>query len=75
VYRTGYKANDAYSQYIEWGMPKDLSADQIATLQKLSADRPEIDTKAKVGADGLFRHTLAMRVNDVILVKLDKSTR
>ena len=75
VYRTGFKANDAYSQYIEWGRPKDLSAEQIATLQKLSADLPETDVKVTVGANGAFRRTLAMRVNDVVLVKLEKSLR
>jgi xylan 1,4-beta-xylosidase len=75
VYRTGFKANDAYSRYIEWGMPKDLSADQIATMQKLSADLPEADANVTVSADGIFRRTLAMRVNDVVLVKLEKSTR
>lgn len=70
VYRTGFKANDAYSRYIEWSMPKDLSADRIATLQTLTADRPEIDVKVSVGANGTFRRTLAMRANDVVLVNL-----
>jgi xylan 1,4-beta-xylosidase len=75
VYRTGFKNNDAYSRYIEWGMPKDLSPDQIATLQKLSADPAETEANVTVGADGVFRRTLAMRQNDVVLVKLEKSTR
>jgi xylan 1,4-beta-xylosidase len=73
VYRTGFKANDAYSQYIGWGMPKDLSAEQATALQKLSADLPETDAMVTVGADGAFRHAFAMRVNDVLLVKLEKS--
>jgi xylan 1,4-beta-xylosidase len=72
VYRTGFKANDAYSRYIEWGMPKDLSAEQIAVLQKLSNDAPETDAMVTVGADGAFRRTLAMRGHDVLLVKLEK---
>lgn len=74
IYRTGFKANDAYSQYIAWGMPKDLSADQIATLQTQTADAPEADVKVTVGADGAFRRTLPMRANDVILVKLNRDT-
>ena len=32
LYRTGYKANDAYSQYIAWGLPTNLTPAQIATL-------------------------------------------
>ena len=75
IYRTGFKANDAYSQYIEWGMPKDLSADQIATLQKLSSDKPFAQVKIKVGANGIVRRTIPMRTNDVVLVKLEKNNR
>ena len=71
--RTGYEANDAYTQYLKWGMPKDLSADQIAELQRRSADQPETTAVVTVGADGLFRRTIAMRQNDVILVKLEKN--
>ena len=70
VYRTGFKANDAYSQYIEWGRPKDLSADQIATLQKLSSDVPETESTVDVGSDGTFHHEIPIRTNDVVLVKL-----
>jgi len=73
VYRTGYAANDAYTQYLKWGMPKDLSADQIAQMQQLSADRPESSSPVTVGADGLFHRSFALRQNDVVLVKLEKS--
>jgi xylan 1,4-beta-xylosidase len=72
VHRTGFKANDAYSQYIEWGMPKDLSDAQIAQLQRLSDDAPQIKVGIKAGRDGTFRRTIPMRVNDVVLVKLEK---
>lgn len=75
IYRTGFKANDAYSQYIEWGMPKDLSAEQIAALQKLSGDAPEADLKVSITAKGIFHRTIAMRTNDVVLVKLVRSAR
>lgn len=75
VYRTGFDANDAYSQYIKWGLPKDLTAEQIATLQELSADKPESDLKVTIGVDGMFRRTLPIRVNDVVLVKLIKESR
>jgi xylan 1,4-beta-xylosidase len=68
--RTGYKANDAYSQYIAWGLPKDLTAEQIAELQRLTDDAPETDETVHVGSDGTFRRTISMRTNDVILARL-----
>lgn len=70
VFRTGFEANDAYSQYIAWGRPTNLTADQVATLQKLSSDAPEQDVTVTVGADGTFHHSIALRTNDVVLVKL-----
>jgi xylan 1,4-beta-xylosidase len=71
VYRTGFQANDAYSQYIEWGLPKNLAPAQVATLQSLSSDVAETDIKLEVGADGTLSRTIPIRTNDVILVKLD----
>ena len=72
LHRTGFKANDAYSQYIAWGLPKDLTTTQIAELQKLSADKPVMNAVVKVGADGIFQRKIALRTNDVILVSLDR---
>ncbi|MDE2501044.1 MAG: cellulase family glycosylhydrolase [Alphaproteobacteria bacterium] len=72
LFRTGYKANDAYSQYIEWGLPKDLTPAQMAELQKLSSDAPERLIDVEVGADGKFRWEVPMRTNDVVLVKLSR---
>jgi xylan 1,4-beta-xylosidase len=69
--RTGYQANDAYSQYIAWGLPDALTADQIATLQTMTTDRPEAQTNVRVGADGLFARDLTLRTNDAVLVTLD----
>ena len=43
IYRTGYRANDAYSAYIEIGSPKDLTPLQIAHLAELTRDLPETD--------------------------------
>ena len=70
VYRTGYRANDAYSQYIEWGLPTDLTRTQIATLQRLTRDRPQVQTTVHVGANRRFDRRIPMRTNDVVLIKL-----
>ncbi|MEP6870140.1 MAG: cellulase family glycosylhydrolase [Novosphingobium sp.] len=71
VYRTGYRANDAYTTYMEWGRPKDLNPKQIAVLQQHTADVPELDSKIKVGANGKLSRKIELRVNDVLLVKLE----
>ncbi|HMB94795.1 MAG TPA: hypothetical protein VKK61_02020, partial [Tepidisphaeraceae bacterium] len=70
VHRTGFKANDAYSQYIEWGRPKDLTPPQIEALQKLSADAPETEITVIVGPDGTFHRAINIRTNDVLLIKI-----
>lgn len=70
VYRTGFQANDAYSQYIAWGLRESLTAEQIAKLQTLSADQPEIDVPVRVGSTGRLRRTFHMRTNDIVLVIL-----
>ena len=72
VHRTGFKANDAYSQYVEWGRPDDLTPEQIATLQKLSSDVPETEVVVDVGADGALHRKIQIRANDVILVKASR---
>jgi len=72
LHRTGCEANDAYSQYIAWGLPKDLTPAQVAELQRLSADKPEAEALVKVGADGIFRRRISLRTNDVILVGLSR---
>jgi xylan 1,4-beta-xylosidase len=70
--RTGFEANDAYSRYIAWGLPKDLTPDQIASLQQLAGDKPELETTVTVGADGRLERSVPLRTNDVVLVRLTR---
>ncbi len=70
VYRTGFQANDAYSQYIEWGLPTSLTSEQLSKLEVLSADRPEVDASIRVGRRGHLRRSFLMRTNDIVLVVL-----
>lgn len=72
VFRTGYKANDPYTTYMEWGRPQNLAPDQIATLQQQTRDAPEDDRTVTVGANGKFDQGLPMRTNDVVLVKFER---
>jgi xylan 1,4-beta-xylosidase len=69
--RTGFRANDAYTAYLEMGAPRTLSAEQVAQLNALTADRPEIARQVRVGADGVARLDLPMRANDIVLVTLE----
>jgi xylan 1,4-beta-xylosidase len=71
VYRTGFKANDAQTAYIEMGKPKTLSQEQLAQLQALTVDKPETRT-VKVAKNGSASVQVPMRVNDVVLVKIAK---
>lgn len=69
VYRTGFKANDAHTAYLEMGKPKSLSAEQVAQLQGLTTDTP-VTRRIMVGKDGRASLQVPMRVNDVVLVKI-----
>lgn len=72
LFRTGYKANDAYTTYMEWGRPGELTAPQLARLQAQTRDEPEIERTVKVGGDGKFELKADIRTNDLLLVELDR---
>ena len=72
VFRTGYRANDAYSAYIDLGMPKALTPQQIADMQTLTRDLPESTTTLTVAADGKASYTVPMRANDIVLARLER---
>jgi len=72
VHRTGYRANDPYSAYIDMGAPKDLSPAQLEQLKTLTRDIPETDRVTQVGTNGTFEFSVPMHSNDVVLVTLEK---
>jgi xylan 1,4-beta-xylosidase len=74
VYRTGYRANDAYSAYLEMGAPRDLSAAQVAHLADLTRDSPEKERVVNSGTAGVVEVTISMKSNDVVLVKLSRTS-
>ena len=75
VRRTGYRANDAHSRYLEMGRPASLSAAQLRELQQLTRDLPETDRRMRVGSDGRLALRVPMRSNDVVLVTLEPAGR
>jgi xylan 1,4-beta-xylosidase len=72
VHRTGFRANDAYSAYIDMGKPKALNPAQLDELRKLTRDLPEADRVIQVGNSGSCGFSLPMRGNDVVLVTLER---
>ncbi|MCU6501320.1 cellulase family glycosylhydrolase [Rugamonas sp. A1-17] len=70
VRRTGYRANDAYSAYLDMGAPATLTPDQVGKLHTLTSDTPETDHVVTVGKNGAFSVTVPMRANDLVLVTL-----
>jgi xylan 1,4-beta-xylosidase len=71
VRRTGFKANDAYTAYLEMGAPDKLAPAQLEQLNALTKDAPETDRVVTVGKSGAFNFKLPMRSNDVVLVTLE----
>jgi len=69
IYRTGFKANDAHTAWLEMGKPKTLTPAQVAQLQAQTPDKPET-RRIKVAANGTASVQVPMRVNDVVLVKI-----
>jgi xylan 1,4-beta-xylosidase len=75
VFRTGFRANDAYTAYIEMGAPENLSPSDLSKLKALTRDAPETDRMVRVGASRTFAFELPMRANDVVLVSLRPARR
>jgi xylan 1,4-beta-xylosidase len=70
--RTGYEINDAHTAYLKMGSPKTLAPEQLATLQGLTTDKPEVQRELVVGANGTATVTLKLRSHDVVLLGLKK---
>ena len=74
IRRTGFRANDAQTAYLEMGSPTDLTPQQLSELQRLTDDRPEHRERVAVPASGTIDLTLPIRSNDVILIELVPSS-
>jgi len=72
VRRTGYQHNDAYSAWIDMGLPKDLTPAQLIALNHLVEDVPESSVEVTVDSSGCFEHRFDMRQNDIVLVSMER---
>jgi xylan 1,4-beta-xylosidase len=70
VHRTGFQANDAYSEFLKMGSPKQLTPLQVDRLNGLTRDLPEIEKAVRTGSTGTFSFTIQMNSNDVVLITL-----
>jgi xylan 1,4-beta-xylosidase len=75
VHRTGFRANDAYSAYIDMGAPRELTPTQLDRLNLLTRDLPEIDRVVRVRKRGSCAFSLPMRTNDVVLFMVEKAKK
>ena len=73
LYRVGYRANDAYTAYLELGAPAQLTRSQVEQLRALSSGSPSQELLITIGAEGRFACELVMRENDVWLVTLQRA--
>ena len=70
IQRTGFRANDAYTAYLEMGAPQSLSTAQLQQLHVLTRDVAETDRLVRIGPQRELQLDLSMRSNDVVLVTL-----
>jgi xylan 1,4-beta-xylosidase len=72
IRRTGYEANDAYSAYLDMGMPKDPTPAQFETLFQKASDSLETSEVIEVTKDGHLDRSLPIRENDTVYVSLKR---
>ena len=70
IYRTGFKANDAHTAYLEMGSPATVTPAQILQLQNLTEDKPVVTT-LNVSKSGSAELSITMRANDVVMVMIN----
>lgn len=72
IYQIGYKVNDAYTEYLSFHKPSQLSRTQVELLKKQNNGAPILKENIKIDSLGAFSKTLHIRENDVFLIKLIK---
>lgn len=72
IYQVGYRVNDAYSTYLDLGSPKQITRDNLNTINKKNDGKPVFTSVIKIGSDNRFEKKLPIRENDVFLLVLNK---
>jgi xylan 1,4-beta-xylosidase len=71
LYQVGYKINDAYATYCKLGSPSQLTREQVNSIKQVNNGAPVYNEIVEI-KNGIFQKKLAIRENDVFLVKLYK---
>jgi len=69
TYAVGYQHNDAYTAYVRMGSPRQLTREQVSTLNGLSTGAPESVKEINVES-GAYSRDLPLHANDVYLIVL-----
>jgi len=72
IYKVGYRVNDAYTQYVDMGKPKQLNKQQVADLKSHNNGSPVVAETIEVKENTAFSKELDIRENDVFLLNLVK---
>jgi len=72
IFKTGYRANDAYTTYLDLGSPHQLTRQQVALIKQKNSDAPAASKIITIGTDRGYRIPLNVNENDVWLVTLNK---
>ena len=72
IYKVGYRVNDAYTQYVDMGKPKQLNKQQVAYLKSHNNGSPIVAETIEVKENTAFSKELDIRENDVFLLNLAK---
>jgi xylan 1,4-beta-xylosidase len=72
IYKVGYRVNDAYTEYVDMGKPKQLNKQQVEELKKHNSGSPIVVETIDIKANESFSKELDIRENDVLLLNLVK---
>ena len=72
VYKTGYKNNDAFTDYLEMGSPSQLTNEQVVRLKKVSDGSPIATKEIDVLPGKTLIHDFELHENDVYFINITK---
>jgi xylan 1,4-beta-xylosidase len=72
IYRIGYRINDAYSEYLSIGKPKQLTKQQVETLKQKNNGLPISTETVVINGKQHFRREIIINENDVYLLGFKK---
>ncbi len=70
TYKVGYRVNDAYDTYRDFGAPEQLTKAQVDEIKSKNSGAPLAACTVKIGRDGNFEQQFDLRENDVVLITL-----